>query len=422
MSKDEEKSSKKRAPHTGSVAADDVALSTWLHRFWARNEPPEKIELWQMRGRNERGERILNESFKAGEKLDVEQANRLANEMIEVAQHDCDSQPSHARRERTYQIAVVDRNRGSTPLTRALGPLIPKRTYMTPAGGSDSDSDPYDDDSLEGLTIQRLGLAYSKEQFAQIRWEKGRTDQIISELFRWMSERGDRTEKRVDTLLDRIMAFFERLQEAEDRRATRDIMVMKEKLKIELLSDGAKSVKNLLPGLFASAKEDGAAARMLGKVNGAGGNGSNGGSNGKAADEKKDYGPSPERDLVDNFLTDIERAGLDSKLFGEIDDTGEKQTAEGIFSLAQLAILVGVHQGRLPASELDKLMPKSGHKTAITEEQINKAGDAGVTLGMGTALMEIVGLRKRAKELKDAEQVQDAVLVDDENPIVDAPA
>ena len=418
MSKDEEKSSKKRQPHPGSVAAEDAALSTWLHRFWARNEPPERIELWQMRGRD-RGERIFHENFKAGEKLDVEQANKLANEMIEAGQHDCDSQPSHARRERTYQIAVIDRNRGASPLTRSLGPLIPKRTYMAPAGSNEND-DPYDDDSLEGLTHQRLGLAYAKEQYGQIRWEKGRTDQIISELFRWMSERGERTEKRLDMTLDRLMAFFDRLQEAEDRRAVRDIMVMKEKLKIDLLTDGARSVKNLLPGLFAAAKEDGAAARLLSKSsNGANGNGAH--AENKNGD-KKDYGPSPERDLVDNFLTDIERAGLDSKLFGEINETTGKQTVEGIFSLKQLAILVGVHQGCLPASELDKLLPKCGHETAITEEQIIKSGEAGVTLGMGQALMEIVGLRKRAKEAEAATKIVDAELVDNDNPITDATA
>ena len=35
-----------RDNHQGSVAAEDDELTLWLNKLWARNEPPERIEVW----------------------------------------------------------------------------------------------------------------------------------------------------------------------------------------------------------------------------------------------------------------------------------------------------------------------------------------------------------------------------------------
>jgi hypothetical protein len=62
---DKEKKKKRTEPRVGSVVPEDPELAEWLHRLWARNERPERIEVWQMFGRNRaiRGEMVHHEDF-----------------------------------------------------------------------------------------------------------------------------------------------------------------------------------------------------------------------------------------------------------------------------------------------------------------------------------------------------------------------
>src|SRR6516162_3585484 len=105
MSKEEQgkkEKDKRYSPRTGSVVPEDPELAEWLHRLWARNEPPERIEVWQMFGRNKsiRGEMIHHQDFKPDAKVDNERATLIANEIIEAAQNDCDG----VERKQHYQI------------------------------------------------------------------------------------------------------------------------------------------------------------------------------------------------------------------------------------------------------------------------------------------------------------------------------
>jgi hypothetical protein len=109
---------------------------------------------------------------------------------------------------------------------------------------------------------------------------------------------------------------------------------------------------------------------------------------------------SYERVLIDNFLNDCEEAGLSVALFGEFDEKDGRlvQTSPGIFTFEQFITFMKVGKGTLPPEALDDFMPGSGKENAITPEQIEKARAAGVTDGIGMALIELVGLRQRAKE------------------------
>jgi hypothetical protein len=399
MSKDEKNSSNgKRPPHTGSVAAEDEEFTLWLNRLWARNEPPERIELWQMFGKNKitRGEMIYHEDFKPGEKLDIEQANRLANEILEAAQNDCDA----ARKESHYQLAVIDRHRKATPLVRRVGPIQPKRTYALKAL---QDIDNEEDD--EGLNAASLMFRQLKEGFDQTRWEKQRNDRIVEGMLLLQDTIIKNQQTAIDRFFDKVVTSFEKMQEAEDRRVQRDVLIEKEKFKISLMKDGIRTARNLLPGLFNGTETATPSTAPTANGNGTNGNGANG-------HTTKSYGHSPERTLVDNFLNDCEEAEIDIALFG---DTKEDENGKlvfikpGIFTPKQLRILVGVRAGHLPAAALDELMPKSNHETAITEDQINKAIAAGVTDGIGSSLFEIVGLRQRAQQAaQDAAEAAEA--------------
>jgi hypothetical protein len=367
--------------HNGSVVPEDAELTLWLNRLWARDEPPNRIELWQVFRRNVRGEMIFHEDFKPGEKFNIEEVNRLASELMMAAQNDADS----VRKEALYQIAVIDKNRRASPLTRLLGPIQPKRSYALARAGANTNVDDDDDSPRDAAA---LNLAHTREGLEQQRWDKQRYDKVMGEMILLLHTTVKDQQVVIDRFFNQHLLMFEKMQEAEDRRLDRDTVREKEKFKIDLMKDGLRTARNLLPGFFGG----GNTPAPPDKTNGS--TADNGHANGK------DHGASPERALVDNFLTDCEGVGADLALFGEFEEVDDKwvQTKPGIFTIRQFGILVGVRDGRLPVSALDPLMPQSGHKNAITPDQITRAGEAGVTEGIAMALLELMGLRNRAKE------------------------
>lgn len=391
--KDDDKSESARANTTGSVTPENEELTRWMIRLWSRGEVPEMIEVYQTfgRNRNNRGERIFHETFKANEKLTNEQANKLANEILAECQHDCDSLPfSQVRNGATYQIAVVDRNRRAEPLVRRIGPLQQKRQYAL-ARGDESD-DELDDDLRDPKSIE---LKYMQDGLEQIRWDKRRYDGVMGEMLMLYHNTVERLQQNNNSLMDRVMIFFDKVQEAEDRRAQRDIMLEKEKFKLSMYRDGIRTAQNMLPRLFAGVESHKKETNSNGHANGAALAATT-----TTAEEaaKTAYGPSPERTLIDNFLHGCEEEGeeLLIKLFGDYEDKDGKivLVKPGIFTVKQYATLVGVRDGRLPPEAVDPLMPNSGSEDAITQDQVQKAMDAGVTQGIGTAMVELMGLRQ----------------------------
>jgi hypothetical protein len=381
--------------HYGSVAPEDEGLTKWIIDLWARQEHPERVEVWQVFGKEkrDRGEQIFHRDFAPDNKLDTEKCNHLANTMIAEAQNDTDCTPR--RRESYFQIVVIDRNRRATPLTRRLGPFTPKRSLAVVRDGDPATAETDE----EEMTIRNLELARYKTGLEEIRWQSNRNDRVLGELLLLyrdiVGSQGDEIQK----LRFQVNEGFTRLNDAEDRRAQRDVMLEKEKFKIGLMKEGVRAGRNLLPGLFAAAREDSERDGVQQPTNGHS-NGHGNGSNGGAPKMQPQYGPSPERTLVDNFIHDCEEEGLLDKLFGEgeIKDGKLVVTMPGIFSPDQVGVLIGVRGGFLPVTTLDPLMPESGHKISITMEQVQKALDAGLTEGIGMAIMELKEMRKRALE------------------------
>lgn len=390
MGKDKEQ--KEQPRRVGSVAAEDDELTLWLNRLWARNEYPERVEVWQMFGRNKavRGEMIFHEDFPQ-QKLDIEQANRLANEIIAAAQNDCDV----LRKAAWFQIVVIDRNRKATPLTRRIGPLQPKHHYaLSSISGADKEDSESDD---EELSPQQLNRAYVKEAMEQARWDKQRYDRVMGEMLLLQHNIIQQQQGMVDSLLTKYAMMFEKANEAADRALDRELIREREKMKLSLMKDGFRTVRNLLPGMFAPDPE--ASAPNVATH----GNADNGHANGHV-NKSTPAASSPERQLVDNFLNDIhEDEILTTKLFGDFAEQPDGTWAlvkPGIFSFEQYKILIGVRDGKLPVEKLDELLPQSGFPTEIKPEQVAAAGNAGVTESIGLSLLQLVALRNKAKEAK----------------------
>lgn len=396
------KDDKQKAPHTGSVAPADAALSTWLHRLWHRGEKPQRIEVYQFFGRKNfvRGEMIHHEDFKPDAKLDVEECNKLANDIVETCQHDCDCTPGSS--EMNYLIVVKDNNRTATPLTRRHGPVFKQTQNLDTLREEDNE----DDDEEIILGGKALTFKYIVQLLQRLEADKNSVNNVIGELMILLKNRGDEAEKRSDALMDRIMILFDKNQIAEDRKADRDVARQNAEFNLYLKKEGVRTVRNLLPSIFAAAKGEDGPPALPGATSPTNSNGTNG------TAQHRDFGPSQERTLLENFMHDIEEAagssspGLDVKLFGDYERGADGKLVEkqkGIFSLEQCRILIGVRGGYLPADELDKLIPKPpGQPTSgleITPEQIGAAGDAGVSQGMGMALAEIVGLRNLKRQV-----------------------
>jgi hypothetical protein len=374
-----------RPHHQGSVVAEDDDFTIWLNRLWARKEPPERFELWQVFGPNKsvRGEMVFHEDFKANEKLDIEQVTRLANELLEAAQNDADA----ARRPRDFHLVVIDRNRKASPLVRPVGPIEPKRTYVSDL---DEEENLYPDARATNLAMIRDGLE-------ETRWNKIRNDKVTGELLLLQHETIKEQRQVIRDQFNQLLTMSHQMQEAQDRSLDREVVREKEKFKISLWRDGMRTARNLLPSLFAGENGE---QKQLGAGEGSSGTGGDGGGANGANGATKSYGRSPERTLVDNFLHDCEESKIDVALFGDFENREGKlhQKTPGIFSLKQFSILVGVRDGRLPPAALDPLMPQSGTDVTITAEQIKAAQEAGVTEGIGHAIVEIIGLRARANQ------------------------
>ena len=392
-----EKASTEREHHQGSVVSEDIVFTEWLNRLWARSEPPERIELWQVFGKfkTNRADMIHHEDFKAGEKLDVEQVNKLANEILAAAQNDADG----LGKESTYQLSVIDRNRTASPLVRRIGPIAPKRKNgLSKSGGANFDGDEEDDD---GTDPKNLAYRYVQDGMSQVRWDKTRNDQLVGGLLTLSYHRIEKLESSVDRLMDRVMIFFDKVQESQDRALDRELIRDREKFKNDLMKEGMITARNILPGLFARNNGEQNQQQTADLTTAPAANG-----------EPAAFGMSPERILVGNFLRDCENAKIDLALFGNYEEVDGKavQTTPGIFSPRQFSVLYGVSEGRLPAAALDNLMPGSKHKDEVTQDLIVKAQEAGVTEGIGMALLEIIGLRRRAKELANGTQEEESSL------------
>lgn len=378
-------------PRTGSVAPEDAELTTWLHALWHGDEPPQRLEVFQLFNprHSVRGQMIHHIDFKANSKYDVEEANKLANQLIAAAQHDCDC----AEQKSFYEIAIVDHNRRAMPLVRRLGPLYPKVQYVAnpkaaaDSGGNGGDSE--DEDDIPGP--RTISERYNVRLLRHLEQKESQLNRVVGDLLVFQRDALAEQRQWNATMASNHMKFFVELQDALDRRKERDIAGAWTEMKVNAARDGMRVGRNVLLGMFGQAaaeqKQIVAASPIAAAAH--------------AVTQK--IGRSVERSLIDGFLTDCEEAGILSQLCGEWNDQGPIAGKEGIFTPQQVAILVKVRDGELPADAVDNIIPGMGGAYEITLEQVMKAQPV-VPDSIAQAIFELQALRqtKRAQATQTA--------------------
>lgn len=364
---------------TGTITPVDEELTEWLHRLWDLKEQPESIAVYQAFARNKitRGERIFIENFKPNQKLDREDYVLLANRIIAAAQHDCDC----IRQEQHYLIIATDIGIGSEPTVRRLGPLLPKRHYLqknhlaTAAAINESEEDKKD---FADQNFRFAELTISKVQF-----EQQRADAHVNNAIKMYQDiTADLREENAQLRAANI-ALFNQAQQAQDESLRRQNDRLWLESKRQLFMEGMRFVKNLAPGLIASAHQGNGQGQGEGQGNGQG---------------EQSVVDKMQIQLVTNFLQDCKDTGVDIQLFGDWQEQDGKMTcvSPGIFRPEQVAILLRVRKGA-PLDTLDNLIPNCGKPEAITDEQIMKAMQI-VSPGVGSSMIELLGIRAKINQ------------------------
>lgn len=371
--------------HPGTTTAEDDELTRWLNNLWARNEPPQRIEVWQLIGKRAmRGEMIFHRNFALDAKLDGEQANQLANEIYHDAQNDCDS----AEQKMSYQIAVIDTTKKASPLTRRLGPLEPQRGYSGSGKNNTDDED-------ENATPQGLNLRMIHEGLEHQRWQISNSYKVFGEMLLLQDGIIRNQQVTIDKMMNKVVDIFDRFQDSKDRELDREAVRNREAVKVRMMEGGLNMAYNMLPSLLA--KKDNAPSLTAAVPAQPATTAMTG--------PQSNYGASSERQVVDNILEEIFREKIDIKLFGQYIEKEDKYLlmTPGIFSEKQFATLYGVKCGDLPPSALDGFLPGSGHELEITEKQMVEAQKAGLTMSMIVGLQTLMKLRQEAIAAQQAQ-------------------
>lgn len=396
MSSDKDKKKhrdEREPPREGSVVPEHghEDFVEWLTPFWERTEQPDRIELWQAFGQNgmTRGHRLHVVDFKKNDPLDVERVTRLVNEIVAVAQHDADCR-GHLS---LYQVDVHDPYRGAIPISRRLGPIAPKTTYLqqiNKANGAGGGGD-FDDEDVPG-SVRSLDFARIKEANDQIRWGHQLNLRVLGEVLQNKSDEIAEWRNFSRELMQGFMASIKAQAEAVRSVKMTEVEVEERRFWLDFKKEGVKTVRNMLPGFFAPAPGAGQPETITVTANGS--------SPQQGQPSQRLHGWSPEKVLVTDFLADCEKEKLDIQLFGEWERDAQGRMIPtpdkpGIFRPEQCMVLFEVAMGVAPASYLDLILPGSTDPRAITMDQATKAGEI-LPQSMQHAIGEMISLRQKA--------------------------
>ncbi len=398
MSAKDRKEDKNHPPRQGSVSADDNDLLKWLHPLWARKEAPEKLEVFMVTGQKKdvRGPMIYHDDFKANDDKNPEDCALLVNKIIASAQHDCNVTQTKS----WYEVAVIDRNRMAAPLSFRIGPFFPKTMYLTKPGGARDTED--EDEDLP--PARSLSLAYVKESYAQIRWEKEQIYQILGQTLMMQQQMITDGRNENNALRQGNISLFmttqdalDRKEDRDDRREDRQVQRARDKLFADGLREAGRIAGVYAPGLMRALLPQSVAQQGETAV-----------AQRPAAQQKQnnalpDYGNSEEREYVEKFFRFIkdEKVGdisAEEKLCGDwipIDGVMQPNpdpTKAGVLRPDQVRLLVGLAKGWVHPDRVDELSPESSHPNAITGEQLMEA-QSFVPQSAMACVFELLGLR-----------------------------
>jgi hypothetical protein len=245
---------KNKQPHPGSVSAVDNELMTWLHAFWHRGEAPEKIQVWQGTGpqKNVRDAKIMEQDFKANEAKNQEDCARIANEIMALCQHDCNT----VGKQSCYIVDIMDRHRMAEPVTRKIGPLFPKQTAVVKRAQNGAQGEEDGEDELPP-GAKPMVLQWVDRALAVAERERQGLNAIAGDLLLHQSKEIAELRTYTFGLMRGCMDMFAAMQDAkdrevdrEDRREQRQVDRARDKLFADGIREMGRIAGTLAPGVL----------------------------------------------------------------------------------------------------------------------------------------------------------------------------
>lgn len=383
----------KDPPRPGTTDPADARLAEWIARQWRREEKPTRIEAYRMEKVKgvicREGVAAYSRTFKNTETVDIDNASKIANEVIGDCQAHCDAHLSQRPGPTTYNVVVSDSGRSSNARNEVAErpiQLYPQRIIHQPteasaraqAGGDDED----EDGTANGALRKTLAVMAEREQ-----WRVETENTVVGEILTMAKDQWKEIHTAYMALTAQHVALLHRTRELdildkdhEPARVEAMAMASLKKEGVEALKEGVKVVKYLVMGA-GSDKGSGDGTTALARQ-------------------------SLLQLLVREFIGDCEKADIDQKLFGRAE--GGKIVEPGIFNQAQCELLARVAEGKAPDSELEGLIPDSGKPVAVTQEQYLAAEPVLKTAGLADAIKIVLGhcVKNRAARQKAAEQAR----------------
>ena len=386
MSRDTDK--KKRtdeASRTGTTDPADRRLAEWIARQWRHDEQPTRIDAYRMskvkRMWVREGVAAYSRTFKTSEKMDIDVAGKLSNDVVGDCQAHCDAHPSKVPGPITYIICMGDPGRSGNARNEVVErPIIlfPQRIIFQPTEASAANAENDDEDGEEDGTANAALRKTLKVMAEREEWRVETENTVVGDVVKMATEQWREIHKAYMDLTRAHVELLHKTRELDiidkDREPTRVYEMAKATLAkegVSALSEGVKVLKYLVMG--AKSGDD---ARTLGT------------------------GPTRLQALVHEFLADCEREKIDETLFGKVED-GRLVNA-GIFTQDQVRLLVEVGERKRPDVDLEKLLPDSGDALSITGEQYTAAAPVFEKAGLSDAIKIVFGFCIKARKARTA--------------------
>lgn len=381
----DKKKQSSEAARTGTTDPADRRLAEWIARQWRHDEQPSRIEAHRMskvkRMYVREGVAAYSRTFKSSEKMDIDIAGKLANDIMGDCQAHCDAHPSKAPGPITYVVCLGDPGRSGNARNELVERpilLYPQRLVFQPTeasaargGGGEDDEDEDDGGTANSALRKTLAVMAEREQ-----WRVETDNSVVGDVVKMATDQWKAIHTAYMELTREHVALLHKTRELDiidkDREPIRVWEMAKANLAkegVSALSEGVKVIKYLVMGA-------------------------------KSGDETKTIGPGPTRlqALISEFLSDCEREKIDETLFGKVENGHIIE--DGIFTQDQVRLLVHVSEKKRPDTDLEKLLPDSGDALSITPEQYLKASPVLEKAGLADAIKIVFGFCIKARKTR----------------------
>lgn len=381
----EKKKEGSEASRTGTTDPADRRLAEWIARQWRRDEFPTRIEANRMskvkRMWVRDGVAAYSRMFKPSEKMDIDIAGKLANDIVGDCQAHCDAHPSQAPGPITYIVYISDPGRSANARNEMVERpilLYPQRVIFQPTeataargGGDEGEDDEDGDDGSANAALRKTLKVMSERE----EWRVETENTVVGDVVKMATEQWREIHKAYMDLTKQHVELLHKTRELDIIDKDREPARVWEMAKATLAKEGVGALKEGI----------GVVKYLV---------------MGARPDDTKTLGTGMTRlqAIVRAFLEDCEKEKVDEALFGKVEDG--KLVEDGIFSQDQIRLLVEVSEGKRPDTELERLLPDSGDTLTITGEQFLKATPVLEKAGLADAIKIVFGFCVKARKAR----------------------